>query len=146
MFCINCFHKKTTVSNSRPHKKTAQIWRRRACEKCGQAFTTYERPALHEELTVYNSRTRQMFNPGRLYTDILECITPQDLARYDDAFWLSQTIEERIILVGEKIITTGQIKEIVYEALKNYDQVASIQYAAKHGMNNKLRRGRPKKA
>lgn len=145
MFCINCFHKKTTVNNSRPHKKTAQIWRRRACGGCGQAFTTYERPALHEELTVENSHTCQMFNPGRLYTDILECVAPYNHGRYDDAFWLSQTVEERVILLGKKSITTVQIKELVYDALKNYDQVASIQYAAKHGMNNKLRRGRPKK-
>lgn len=145
MICINCFHTKTSVTNSRPHKKTAQIWRRRQCPACSHIFTTYERPAFHEELTVKNSHGEEsMFNFGRLYTDILRCFEPHAQQHFDDAFWLVRSVED--MLVGcETPLATATLKEKVYITLAQFDTVASIQYAAHHRLTDKIRRGRPPK-
>ena len=59
MICINCFHNKTRVINSRKHKKYPQLWRRRFCDNCHGAFTTYEYPSI-ESTPVVKETTEEL--------------------------------------------------------------------------------------
>lgn len=141
MICINCLHKKTSVSNSRGHKKRPQIWRRRLCMNCHKVFTTYERPAFYEEFYVVNSKgVQKKYNPGRVFLDVLTCFEPHKEAHFDDAFWLSQSIEDRLIRLGSPIINTQVLKEAIYSTLTQFDEFAGQQYAARHRFQMKTKK------
>ncbi len=144
MFCINCFHTTTKVSNSRPKKKQPIIWRRRTCPNCGTTFTTYERPSLADNKLVYldNGKTNA-FNLGKLILSIAKSFThsPKD-AEYN-ALWLAQTVEDTLSTQHE-IITPQDIEAVTHDVLRRFDELAAVQYAAQHHMIIATRkRGRP---
>jgi transcriptional repressor NrdR len=144
MFCINCFHSTTSIKNSRPHKKQPSVWRRRYCSNCKSTFTTYERPSLSENKLIHldNNQTEQ-FNLGKLIISIAEAFShaPKE-ARYS-ALWLAQTIED-ILSTQYKLVTPEDITAVAHKVLRQYDEMAAIQYAAKYGLISPTRRrGRP---
>jgi transcriptional repressor NrdR len=145
MFCVNCFHKNTQVVNSRPSKKHPKVWRRRQCSSCGAIFTTHERPSLAENKEIYTpTGTIEAFNLGRLILSIAQSFTHNPHAAKYDSLWLAQTVEETLSSQRE-IITTEDIEAITHETLKRFDELAAVQYAAKHQLLTSTRRrpGRP---
>lgn len=144
MICINCLHTSTRVSNSRPHKKKPSTWRRRTCTHCGSAFTTYERPSLADNKPVSLSHGEtDTFNAGRLIVSIANAFThAPDKAKYD-ALWLAQTVED-ILSTEYSVITPDDIAAVTHHTLKQFDELAAVQYAARHGLiASTRRRGRP---
>ena len=144
MFCINCFHPKTHVSNSRPHKKTPSIWRRRTCPACGKTFTTHERPTLRDNRSVHYADNRtEPFNPGKLLLSIAAAFSHDQRAATHDSWALTETIEE-ILATDVQVITPDDIAAVTHAVLKRYDELAAIQYAAQQQLVTSLRkRGRP---
>jgi transcriptional repressor NrdR len=144
MFCINCFHPTTRVANSRPHKKRPSVWRRRTCPKCQTTFTTYERPSLAENrMITLPSGEAGLFNLGRLVISIASAFTHQpDDAKYH-SLWLAQTVED-ILSTEYPTITPDDIAAVTHQTLKQFDELAAIQYGARHGLIASTRkRGRP---
>ena len=143
MFCINCFHPTTSVTNSRPHKKQPTIWRRRHCDACGTTFTTTERPSLAHTQRVHGSGEPTPFNLGKLVVSLARAFqhNPHDAAYA--TLDLAQTIE--LTLVTEiKTITPEDIEVVAHQVLKRYDELAAMQYAAQHQLIiSSKRRGRP---
>lgn len=144
MFCINCFHKTTSVANSRPRKKQPQIWRRRYCPNCKKTFTTYERPSLSENKPIsLNDGEKDTFNLGKLILSISKAFThaPQE-AEYN-ALWLAQSIEDTLSTQCQTL-TPEDIEATTHAALKRFDELAAVQYAAQHQLiSSTRRRGRP---
>lgn len=144
MFCINCFHKNTAVSNSRPNKKQPQIWRRRKCPACGTVFTTYERPSLADNKPVhYPDGSTSSFNLGKLIISIANAFThASEEAKYN-TLWLAQTVEDALS-TQYKTITPEDIEAVTHQTLKQFDELAAVQYAAQHQLIiSARRRGRP---
>jgi len=144
MFCINCSHATTQVSNSRPSKKAPSIWRRRICPRCKTTFTTYEIPSLAENKPVtLDDGKRDQFNLGRLIQSIAASFSHDtDKARYD-SLALAQTIEGKLS-TAEEALTPAIIARTTHDTLKHFDELAAVQYAAKHHLITTLRRrGRP---
>lgn len=144
MFCINCFHKKTNVANSRPHKSSPSVWRRRKCPECGSIFTTYERPSLADNKFIYlaNNRT-DTFNLGRLTISLSRAFTHDPVRAKNDSLWLAQTIED-ILSIEYSTITPDDIAAVAHQTLKRFDELAALQYAAQHQLiATTRRRGRP---
>ena len=147
MFCINCFHGNTSVTNSRPHKKQPSVWRRRKCATCGMVFSTLERPSLAENTPVYLSGGgNEPFNLGQLIVSIAEAFShkPDDGKKH--ALWLAQTVETTLSTQHPAAFTPDDIEVTTYAVLKNFDEVAAIQYGAKHRLIVSAaikRRGRP---
>lgn len=144
MFCINCFHKNTSVSNSRPHKKQPLVWRRRRCPKCGTVVTTYERPSLAENKPVHLSTGEtDTFNLGKLILSIAKAFTHDQKAAEYHALWLAQTVED-ILSSERQQITPEDIEATTHSVLKKFDELAAVQYAARHQLIiSTKRRGRP---
>ena len=145
MFCINCFHKNTTVANSRPNKRHPQIWRRRHCPECGTTFTTYERPSLAENKSIsFPSGGVGTFNLGKLIISIAKAFTHAPKEAEYNALWLAQTVEDTLSTERE-VITLEDIQAAVHSTLKSFDEVAAMQYALQHKLisSTKRRRGRP---
>lgn len=145
MICINCFHIKTSVANSRPHKKQSSVWRRRHCARCDTTFTTHERVALSDQRTVFEpAGSQQPFNLGRLIISLHRAFAHTPEHGKMDALWLAQTIETLLVAQTTGSITTEQITHTTYGVLKKYDELAAVQYAAQHQIITSLRRrGRP---
>ncbi len=145
MFCINCFHKNTSVVNSRPSKKQPSVWRRRECKACGTIFTTHERPSLadNKPISLPNGET-DIFNLGRLTLSIAQAFTHNPREAQYNALWLAQTVEDTLSTERESI-ALEDIAAATHQVLRRYDALAALQYAAKHQLivSLKRRRGRP---
>lgn len=144
MFCINCFSKKTKVGNSRPHKKTPSIWRRRSCPRCHISFTTVERPSLAENKPIsLPGGLSDTFSLGRLTISIAAAFTHNPKKAQYDSLWLAQTVED-ILSTDYTVITPEDITAVTHQVLKRFDELAAVQYAAKHQLITMTRRrGRP---
>ncbi len=151
MICINCFHGKTKVTNSRPHKKQSGTWRRRQCESCRHLFTTYEKPALDESIKVlYPGTTKQTtatanFSLSKLTLSIAASFMHDSVARQLHSLSLAETVEQQLInQVGQP--SSDDIAATTHQVLKRFDELAALQYAAGHGLVEATRsphRGRP---
>lgn len=144
MLCINCFSTSTSVSNSRPHKKRPSVWRRRSCRKCGSTFTTLERPSLSDNKPVIlDNGGEDTFNLGKLTISISKAFHhAQEEAEYS-SLALAQTVEDTLS-TQLKNITPGDIEAVTHQVLKQYDELAAMQYAAQHQLISSIkRRGRP---
>ncbi len=145
MFCINCFHTNTSVTNSRPHKKQPVVWRRRACSNCGVTFTTLERPSLADNTPVYTGDGRTTaFNLGRLIISIGAAFAHDAQQAKEASLWLAQTVESTLS-TQINTITPDDIAAVTHQTLKRFDELAAVQYAAKHQLISSTRRraGRP---
>lgn len=142
MKCINCFHVKTKVTNSRPNQKPV-VWRRRNCPRCKTVFTTYERPSLDERQILDHQGAKSSFNLGRLIISISKSFHHNPSQAKIDSLFLAETVETKLIMHG-KDLSVDDISAITHETIKQYDPVAAIQYAAQHDLVILKRRpGRP---
>jgi transcriptional regulator NrdR family protein len=144
MFCLNCFHKTTTVTNTRTRKDHPQTWRRRHCLRCGITFTTYERPSLSENKAIYFSIGKsERFNLGRLVLSIARAFSHSPNDAKNQSLFLAQTIEDTLSSQRE-VITREDIAAITHQILKRFDEAAAMQYAIQHNLiTSTKRRGRP---
>lgn len=147
MICINCFHRKTSVTNSRPHKKTSGIWRRRSCPECGKSFTTYEKPAFDAKITVVYPTVGQDFSApfslSKLTLSIAASFTHDRQAQQLHSLPLAETIEQQLISQVQRP-SSDDIAAVTHQVLKRFDELAALQYAAAHGLvGTTRRRGRP---
>ena len=94
MICIKC-SSDTKVTNSRPHKKTPSVWRRRECKACGTVFTTSETVAdTTYQFTIKSpDDSKTDFSLPRLMLSIAPTLSHrQSAAVADESYWLAQTV------------------------------------------------------
>jgi len=145
MICINCFHRNTSVTNSRSHKKGHSVWRRRKCGKCGAIFTTLERPSLGQGILISSDSESVPFNLGRLVISIAEAFTHASSDGKNHALALAETVESTLASQLREI-SKEDIEATTHQVLKRFDELAALQYAAKHQLivdASLKRRGRP---
>lgn len=132
MFCIKCHSLQTKVTNSRPHKKRASIWRRRQCLRCGTVFTTTETIATQGALTITNNRgDDEPFSIAKLLMSIAPLLTQQTTAP-DDAYWLAMTAYEKALASGETVIKTSMLADLTFTTIERFDSTAALKYALDH--------------
>ena len=150
MICIKC-SADTKVTNSRPHKKTPSVWRRRECKACGTVFTT-------SEVVADNTYQFAVSDAGGIKVDfslprLMLSIVPSLSHRHSDdiadaSYWLAQTVAQAVQATATDTITTTALAEEVFETLSFFDATAGLQYGAKHGLikntAQRPRRGRPR--
>ena len=144
MFCLNCFTPSTSVTNSRPHKKDPVVWRRRHCNNCGIIFTTKERPSLaSNKKVILSNGVEEEFSLSKLTLSIAKAFTHSEKDAQYHSLWLAQNVEDYLSTQRE-IITPGDIEAATHTTLKRFDELAAVQYAARHGLISSVRRrGRP---
>lgn len=150
MICIKCSHD-TRVANSRPHKKTPTVWRRRNCPACNATFTTNEVVADDAyELRVVGSQSEtEAFSFPRLMLSIHAALSHRPTpGSADEAYWLAQTVAQTIQAGATDSVTAAALAEETWAALSRFDATAGIQYGARHALikntAQKPRRGRPR--
>ena len=142
MICINCFHAKTSVANSRPLQRPA-VWRRRRCHNCDTVFTTYERPSLEDQLVLGPDKKSSPFSIGKLTISIARSFQHDKQLADTSSFHLAQTVEVKLLMEGKQL-STDDIAALTHATLKQFDPIAAVQYAAQHDLVTLKRRpGRP---
>jgi transcriptional regulator NrdR family protein len=144
MICTKCFHGKTQVTNSRPHKTSPSIWRRRQCLKCSHIFTTLETPDTSEAATI----SGKPFSAPRLTVSLAGYLSHRGNEAPDDASWLVATVQQLMWAEHKKKLTSRELVDMVYPILDRFDAIAGLRYATEHGLisgqQQKPRRGRPR--
>lgn len=141
MICPFCLHTKTHVYNSRPTKRTNEIWRRRECLNCKKQFSTRESVDLSNIISVENKNGTQQFSTLKLLGSIATAIDHLDSID-EKANWLMQTIRTRLLSEAAKRshrVTPQIISEIVATTLHAYDYASYIKYASAHKLTIKRR-------
>lgn len=107
----------------------AQVRRRRACEKCGQRFTTLEKPHLAMPQVLKRSGDPEPYSEEKLRHGLERAIykrpvTPEQIDH------LVEHIERRLRSQPNREISSRQIGEWVMEELRDIDQVAFVRFAS----------------
>lgn len=132
MFCIKCHNPDTKVINSRPHKKRASIWRRRACPQCGTVFTTTETVSVEGALSITDNRGEiTSFSIGRLLMSIAPLLSEHSSAP-DDAYWLAMTSYEKALATGANTLSAVELARLTFGVVERFDSTAALKYALDH--------------
>lgn len=136
MFCVKCFYPTTQVTNSRGHKKHPSVWRRRHCPRCGQVFTTDERPRLKDTQAVWNSHTAATspFNPGILLISIADAFGHDPKAGKTAAWDLMETVIQLLAVEHPESLSTDDIAAYTHQVIERYDSRAGLQYGLQHDL------------
>ncbi len=128
MVCPFCSSTDTNVVNSRAKKRTARVWRRRACLNCSAIFTTNELPN-YEQLTVIKRNARkEKFSYPKLFISVWRACEPLKSPQ-DTSEAICESIMERVLKQstnGE--VSTEQISEIAGGVLQRYNSGAFVRY------------------
>ena len=126
MRCPACGHADTRVIDSREAEDGESIRRRRACDKCGERFTTRERSESARIQVVKRDGSRQEFDRRKLASAIgkgaSRQLTPDKIDRLID------DIESTIRQSGVSEIRSGRVGEMVLERLAEQDPMGYLRF------------------
>ena len=129
MKCAYCGCTQSRVVDSRQSEDGTTIRRRRACERCGRRFTTYERIDMVPLMVVKKDQTREAFDIEKLRVGIVKACEkrPVPLEKIEE---LVRSIEQQLYNQADSEITSNMIGELVMDGLKNLDEVAYVRFAS----------------
>ncbi len=129
MRCPFCGNEETQVKDSRPTEDSSAIRRRRACPKCGQRFTTFERVQLREMTVLKGGGRKQPFHRDKIIRSMQVALRkrPVDLDEIERA---ADQIVRSLESEGEAEIHSDKIGAHVMEALTKLDAVGYIRFAS----------------
>ena len=129
MKCPFCTAENTAVKDSRPAEDNTAVRRRRACEVCGGRFTTFERVQLREIVVVKRDGKRALFDRDKVAKSVTIALRKRAVG--------DESVERRVSGIvrklestGETEITSGEIGDLVMNALKTVDPVGYVRYAS----------------
>ena len=129
MRCLACLHPDTRVTDSRLVNDGMAIRRRRACEKCGFRFSTYEEAEILNLTVVKRNGAREPYSREKLESGIKRSFQKRPITE-ENFKKLINRIERDIQTLGKQEVTSGQIGEIVMKHMKRADDVAYIRFAS----------------
>lgn len=131
MKCIYCGFGSTSIINSRATFGGVQTWRRHQCGDCERVFSSYERPDL-STLTIMSSKGPETpYKRFLLTRSILEAFDGKEDVKADlDA--LIDTIEIRLIGLGQDSLPSKQVAAVASECIKPVSARAYMRYVANH--------------
>jgi transcriptional repressor NrdR len=127
MRCPYCQHHDSKVLDT-SHDNHGGIRRRRECFKCGQRFSTYERPILATPLIVKQDGTREEFDREKLARGIRISCAKRPVSAADIERMIGQ-VESSLQMMGKAEVSSRVVGDSVIKTLKETDQIAYIRYA-----------------
>jgi len=129
MRCPFCGNEDTRVSDKRELEEGVKTRRRRECLKCKKRFTTYEEAEKVELSVIKRDERREPFNKQKLLAGFIKACEKRPISRE----LLEQAVnevEQEILNLETKEVSTKTIGEIVIKKLKDLDKVAYIRFAS----------------
>ena len=127
MQCPYCKNDDSKVIDT-THDSHGGIRRRRECLKCGQRFSSYERPILATPLIVKQDGTREEFDREKLERGIRIACAKRPVSAADIERLIGQ-VEADLQQKGKPEISSRVVGDLVIKGLKEMDQIAYIRYA-----------------
>lgn len=129
MKCPFCAAPDTTVVDTRINEEGDLVRRRRRCLTCDKRFTTFERAEIRLPQVVKKNGSRTEFNRDKLRASLELALRkrPVSTAGVDAAV---ADIEEKLLAMGEREVTSQEVGELVMLELKRLDKVAYIRFAS----------------
>ena len=129
MKCPYCGHLENKVVDSRLNKENTIIRRRRACESCGQRFTTYERLEVMMPMLIKKDGRREAYDRYKVVAGLKKACEKRPVSMADiDRF--VDSLERELQDVGEREVPTQWIGEKMMEGLAQLDEVAYVRFAS----------------
>jgi transcriptional repressor NrdR len=127
--CPYCGDANTQVVDTRENEDGDTVRRRRRCLACDKRFTTYERVELQLPLVVKKNGSRVEYDREKLSGSMTLALRkrPVTTEGVDAAI---DRIEERLVTLGEREVSSDYIGELVMRELKRLDKVAYIRFAS----------------
>src|SRR5437773_5070537 len=126
MRCPSCGNPDTRVIDSREAEEGDSIRRRRACDRCGERFTTFERSESARIQVVKRDASRQEFDRRKLASAI-EKAASKSLGR-DAIARLIDDLEMTLRQSGTSEVTSQRIGEMVLERLADRDPMSYLRF------------------
>ena len=129
MRCPFCGNIETQVKDSRPTEENASIRRRRFCASCGSRFTTFERVQLRELTIQKKTGEKENFDREKLTRSIMIALRKRPVEP-DRIERIVNGVQRRLESLGESIVPSKIIGEMVMEVLADLDPVAYVRFAS----------------
>jgi len=129
MKCPYCSHEEDKVVDSRTAQDGRAVRRRRECLKCGKRFTTYEFIETVSLTVVKNDARREPFDRQKLLRGMILACNKRPVSE-KKLESLVDEIEEELLALSKKEITSQEIGELVMKKLKDVDEVAYVRFAS----------------
>ena len=127
MRCPYCQNDDSKVLDT-SHDSHGGIRRRRECLKCGQRFSSYERPILSTPLLVKQDGTREEFDREKLSRGVRIACAKRPVSAADIERLIGQ-VESDLQKMGKAEVSSRVVGDFVINRLKELDQIAYIRYA-----------------
>ncbi len=127
MRCPYCQNDDSKVLDT-SHDSHGGIRRRRECLKCGQRFSSYERPVLSTPLIIKQDGTREEFDREKLARGIRISCAKRPVSAADIERMIGQ-VESDLQKMGKSEVSSRVVGDLVIRSLKEMDQIAYIRYA-----------------
>jgi transcriptional repressor NrdR len=96
--------------------------------KCGQRFSSYERPILATPLLVKQDGTREEFDREKLARGVRIACAKRPVSAADIERMIGQ-VETQLQKMGKSEVSSRVVGDLVINGLKELDQIAYIRYA-----------------
>ena len=129
MKCPFCAHADTQVVETRMSEEGDFVRRRRQCGACDKRFTTYERPDVTFPAIVKKDGLCIEYERDKLRASMNLALRkrPVSTEQTDAAI---ERIEEKLLSLGLREVTSTRIGELVMRELKKLDKVAYVRFAS----------------
>jgi transcriptional repressor NrdR len=119
----------TQVAETRVSEDGDFIRRRRQCGACDKRFTTYERPDVNFPSVVKKDGRRIDYERAKVASSMKLALRkrPVSTEQIDSAI---ERIEEKLLALGLREISSTRIGEWVMRELKKLDKVAYVRFAS----------------
>lgn len=129
MRCPFCGAEDTRVIDSRLASEGEQVRRRRKCSACEERFTTYELAELTMPRVIKSNAAREPFHDEKLRAGIMRALEKRPVT-IDQAEAAISRIRKKVLMSGEREVSSALIGELVLAELRHLDEVAYIRFAS----------------
>ncbi|MCM1326042.1 MAG: transcriptional regulator NrdR [Bacteroidales bacterium] len=129
MKCPFCSHENTRVIDSRPAEDNNSIRRRRVCDECGKRFTTYEKIETIPRIIIKKDNNRETYDRSKIEAGVLRACHKRPVSA-EKITHLVDEVENEIINMEEREISSAVVGELVMNKLKALDAVAYVRFAS----------------
>lgn len=129
MKCPFCGADDTPVVETRLNDDGDIIRRRRRCQGCDKRFTTYERAEVTFPQVVKKNGSRVDYTRDKLLGSMSLALRKRPVSA-DAVDAAIASIEEKLLALGVRELSTQQLGELVMRELKKLDKIAYIRFAS----------------
>jgi len=129
VICPFCAHEVTKVLDKREGADGKTTRRRRACQKCGRRFTTFERVDTPDLLIIKKAGQRELFDRSKIRSGVIKACEKRPISA-EAIEKIVDEVEVDLRSSGESEVSSKTVGEIVTKKLKVLDKIAYIRFAS----------------